>query len=201
MRIGRVSSVAAANVTSDSARRRSFWGTRVVGRSPPWGMTGNSSASMPRRWVWKRPARIRSVCSFSTSRSTRSPAGRPDTMSVMSRAGTVSAPSTSILPGTQAEMPISRFVAVRRRPPSWVRRSTFVSTGRLARPLTARLTRERPRARFSCIKDSFTTVVLPSGVGVEVICIFSPHHHLHGVDTGGSRRLDEHDPTLTGRRR
>ena len=29
-----------------------FWLTRVVGRSPGDGMTGNSSASMPRRWVW-----------------------------------------------------------------------------------------------------------------------------------------------------
>ena len=52
VRIGRASSLAAAKATSASARLRTFWLTRVVGRSPAEGMTGNSSASMPRRWVW-----------------------------------------------------------------------------------------------------------------------------------------------------
>ena len=50
--MGRASSVAAAKMTSDERLRRTFWLTRVVGRSPAEGMTGNSSASMPRRWVW-----------------------------------------------------------------------------------------------------------------------------------------------------
>ena len=52
VKMGRASSVAAANTTSDSARLSSFWLTRVVGRSPGDGMTGNSSASIPRSWVW-----------------------------------------------------------------------------------------------------------------------------------------------------
>ena len=50
--MGRASSEAAAKTTCDSARLSSFWLTRVVGRSPGDGMTGNSSASMPRSWVW-----------------------------------------------------------------------------------------------------------------------------------------------------
>ena len=47
VRIGRASSVAAAKTISASARLSTFWLTRVVGRSPGDGMTGNSSASMP----------------------------------------------------------------------------------------------------------------------------------------------------------
>ena len=35
-------------------------------------------------------------------------------------------------------------------------------TSLFARLLTARLTRDRPRARFSCIKDSFTSDELPA---------------------------------------
>ena len=126
-----------------------------------------------------------SVLSFSICRSTRSPPGRPLTTSVRRRAGTVMAPSTSILPGTQAEMPISRLVAVRRRPPSWVLRSTLDRTGNVARLLTARLTRDRPRARFSCIKDSFTSGGLPAKWGWMNL-IFSSHHPLHAVDCADS---------------
>ena len=122
-----------------------------------------------------------SVSSFSICRSTRSPAGSPDTTSVMSRAGTVMAPSISILPGTQTVMPISRFVAVRRSPPSWVRMRTLDRTGSVARLLTARLTTDRPLARFSCIKDSFTSGALPAG-RTCVNLIFSSRHHHHAVD-------------------
>ena len=73
---------------------------RVVGRSPAVGMAGNSSASMPLRCDSNRPQRIRSVSPAWSSRSTllARAAGRA-TMSVMSRAGTVIAPSVSILPG------------------------------------------------------------------------------------------------------
>ncbi len=69
------------------------------GRSPAIGIAGNSSASMPLTWVSNRPARIRSVSPAWSSRSTRSPAGRPATMSARSLAGTVIAPSESIRAG------------------------------------------------------------------------------------------------------
>ena len=105
------------------------------------------------------------------------------------------APSTSILPGTQAEMPISRLVAVRRRPPSWVLRSTLDRTGNVARLLTARLTRDRPRARFSCIKDSFTSGVLPAEWR-WVNLIFSSHHPLHAVDCADSAVRPLHEPSV-----
>ncbi len=134
---------------------------------------------MPRRCVWYRPDVIRRVVPFSISRSTRSPDGRPPTTSVMSRAGTVREPSASILPGTQAVMPISRLVAVSFRPASSVRSSTLASTGRELRPLTARLTTDRPRARFSCITESFTSGLPAPRYRVG---IFSSRHHHHGVD-------------------
>jgi hypothetical protein len=91
-----------------------------------------------------------------SSRSTRSDAGREPTRSVSSRAGTVVAPSTSILPGTQYVIPISRLVAVSLRPASSVRSRTLASTGRVLRLETARETTDRPRARFSCMTESFT---------------------------------------------
>src|SRR5512143_1088282 len=53
-------------------------------------------------------------------------------------------------------MPISRFVAVSLRPASSVRSRTFASTGRVLRLETARDTTVRPRARFSCMTESFT---------------------------------------------
>ena len=122
---------------------------------------------------------MRSVVPFSTSRSTRSPDGRPPTTSVMSRAGTVREPSASILPGTQAVMPISRLVAVSLSPASSVRSSTLASTGRELRLLTARLTTDRPRARFSCITESFTSGLPAPRYRVG---IFSSRHHHHAVD-------------------
>src|SRR5207247_7541169 len=48
------------------------------------------------------------------------------------------------------------FVAVSLRPASSVFRRTFVRTGR-ERFETARLTTDRPRARFSCMTESFTS--------------------------------------------
>src|SRR5262245_38960416 len=53
-------------------------------------------------------------------------------------------------------MPISRFVAVSLRPASSVLRRTLARTGRVLRLETARLTTDRPRARFSCMTDSLT---------------------------------------------
>jgi len=79
------------------------------------------------------------------------------TDALAARAGTVVAPSVSILPGTQYVMPISRFVAVSLRPASSVRRRTFASTGSVLRLETALETTERPRARFSCMTESFTS--------------------------------------------
>ena len=163
MRIGRASSLAAAKMVSSSARRRTFWLIRVVGRSPAVWMVGNSSASMPFTWVAKRPQRRWSVSVPRSSRSTRSEPGRVDTRSASRRAGTVVAPSVSILPGTQYVMPISRFVAVSLRPASSVRSRTFASTGSVLRLETARETTERPRARFSCMTESFTSGCLRSG--------------------------------------
>src|SRR5262245_18232816 len=62
-------------------------------------------------------------------------------------------------------MPISRFVAVSFRPASSVLRRTFVRTGS-ERLETARLTTDRPRARFSCMTDSFNVGLTPrSGAG------------------------------------
>jgi hypothetical protein len=52
-------------------------------------------------------------------------------------------------------IPISRFVAVSFRPASSVLSRTFVRTGS-DRFETARLTTDRPRARFSCMTESFT---------------------------------------------
>ncbi len=197
VRIGRASSLAAAKATSARARRRTFWLTRVVGRSPAAGIAGNSSASIPRRWVSKRPHRRWSRSPSRTSRSMRS-FGSELTTSVRRRAGTVIAPSVSILPGTQYVIPISRFVAVSFRPASSVRRSTLASTGRVLRLDTAWLTTERPRARFSWMTDRFTDVSLrvrgqegPVGgrgrappVGSSwMSSSHEPHRHIHhGVD-------------------
>ncbi len=100
-----------------------------------------------------------------SSRSTRSPAGRLATMSARSLAGTVIAPSASILPGTQYVIPISRFVAVSLRPASSVRIRTLPRTGRVLRDETARLTTDRPRARFSCMTETFTSGSLRGSEG------------------------------------
>src|SRR3989304_3869120 len=84
-------------------------------------------------------------------------------------------------------MPISRFVAVSLRPGSSVRSRTLARTGSVLRELTARLTTWRPRARFSCITDSFTVDGLPRagarlapscprvGPGVSLCSLLSSH--------------------------
>ena len=74
-------------------------------------------------------------------------------------------------------MPISRFVAVSLRPASSVRRRTFASTGRVLRLETARDTTDRPRARFSCMTESFTCGVsrgLPERMGVDRSVVRDP---------------------------
>ena len=101
MRIGRASSVAAANAVSSRARFRTFWAIRVVGRSPVGWIDGNSSASMPLTCDSNRPALTCSVSPGPVSRSIRSPPGSELTRSARRRAGTVVEPSVSTLPGTQ----------------------------------------------------------------------------------------------------
>src|SRR5688572_17561172 len=155
VRIGRLSSEAAAKTTSPSASRRTRASTLVAGASPMAATTGNSSASMPLmldRLFPQVSLRVRSFCD-----STRSIRwfGRDATRSVRSFAGTVISPSSVTLPGTQQLIPISRLVAVSLSPEFSVLSSTLASTGRVARLLTARLTVPRPRARFSCITEMF----------------------------------------------
>jgi hypothetical protein len=75
----------------------------------------------------------------------------------------VISPSSLILPGTQQLIPISRLVAVSFRPPSCVLSSTLASTGNVARLLTARLTTPSPRARFSCMTETFIVTSPSSG--------------------------------------
>ena len=101
MRIGRASSLAAANAVSARACRRTFWAIRVVGRSPAVWIAGNSSASMPLMCVSNRPHRRCSVVAGLELQVDPIAAGSELTRSVRSLAGTVVAPSVSILPGTQ----------------------------------------------------------------------------------------------------
>src|SRR4029077_7712647 len=57
-------------------------------------------------------------------------------------------------------MPISRLVAVSLSPASSVLSRTLARTGSVLRFETARLTTDRPRARFSCMTESFTSASL-----------------------------------------
>src|SRR6185503_13307872 len=116
-----------------------------------------SSASIPLTCDWNGPALTWSVSPAPVSRSILWPPGSELTRSDRRRAGTVVDPSASTFPGTQYTSPISRLVVVRRRPPSSVLRRTLASTGRVLLLETARLTTPRPRARFSCITESFTS--------------------------------------------
>src|SRR6188768_3781556 len=108
-------------------------------------------------------------------------------------------------------MPISRLVAVSLRPASSVLSRTLARTGRVLRLETARLTTDRPRARFSCMTESLTWVHsnfeaagsraggglsdgrgdaplaidrrISRGSGGYLLSIFSLRHHRHhGVD-------------------
>ena len=54
-------------------------------------------------------------------------------------------------------IPISRLVAVSLSPASSVLSRTLARTGSVLRFDTARLTTDRPRARFSCMTESFTS--------------------------------------------
>ena len=84
------------------------------------------------------------------------PGGSEFTKSLNSFAGTVIAPSSSTLAGTQQFTPISRLVAVSfSRPPSVFRR-TLPRIGRVPRVETPRPTIARPRVRFSCRQLTFT---------------------------------------------
>src|SRR4051812_29059223 len=94
-------------------------------------------------------------------------------------------------------MPISRFVAVSLSPASSVRSRTLASTGSVLRLETALETTDRPRARFSCITESFTSGCLQVGRAAwrwpvdlrgKSGTYLDIHHHRHkGVDTGDGR--------------
>ncbi len=94
--------------------------------------------------------------------------GSEATRSVRSFAGTVISPSSATFPGTQQLIPISRLVAVSFSPEFSVLRSTLASTGSVARLLTARLTVWSPRARFSCITETFIWTSLHSELSPEI---------------------------------
>src|SRR4051812_31404694 len=122
-------------------------------------------------------------------------------------------------------MPISRLVAVSLRPASSVFRRTLARTGSVERVETARLTTDRPRARFSCMTESFTwgtpaqresplgRVAARSAVrsiaarGSVCLCsylppIFSPRHHRrNGVDDVDGRAWPCGKSSWTRRRR
>ncbi len=126
-----------------------------MGVSPIAATTGNSSASIPlieERLPPQVTFRVRSLAE--KTRSIRW-FGSELTSSVRSLAGTVISPSSVTLPGTQQLIPISRLVAVSFSPAFSVLSRTLASTGRVARLLTARPTTPSPRARFSCMTDTF----------------------------------------------
>src|SRR5262245_38927604 len=91
-------------------------------------------------------------------------------------------------------MPISRLVAVSLRPASSVRSRTLASTGRVLRLEPALDTTDRPRARSSCMTESFTSGCLQFGLAVgpwpvdlrvESGTYLDIHHHRHhAVETG-----------------
>src|SRR5688500_9439169 len=155
VRIGRLSSEAAANTTSPSASRSTRASMLVAGASPMAATTGNSSASMPLMLDRLLPHVSFRVRSLADSTRALRWFGSDATRSVRSRAGTVISPSSVTLPGTQELIPISRLVAVSLSPELSVFSSTLASTGSVARLLTARLTVWSPRARFSCMTDTF----------------------------------------------
>ena len=72
------------------------------------------------------------------------------TKSVISRAGTVVAPSSSIFAPIQVLMEMSRSVAERRSRPPSVAINMFDVMGSVERAATARPTTASPRWRFSC---------------------------------------------------
>ena len=155
VRIGRLSSEAAAKTTSPSASRRTRASMLVAGASPMAATTGNSSASMPLMLERLLPQVSFSVRSLADRTRSMRWFGSDATRSVRRRAGTVISPSSATLPGTQELIPISRLVAVSLRPELSVFSSTLARTGSVARLLTARLTVWSPRARFSCITETF----------------------------------------------
>ncbi len=158
VRVGRLSLVAAAKTTWSTILRRpsvsrvmrlpSRMGCPLPSPSAV-GMMGNSAASMPRMlasyWAQRRcRVWVRTVNSMSM----RS-AGRLLTNSLNSLAGMVVDPSSSTLAPIQQLMPISRLVAARRSWPSLASSKMLPKTGNVLRDETARLTIDRPLARFS----------------------------------------------------
>src|SRR5687768_201173 len=106
------------------------------------------------------PPRTFSVCvDVSSFNNTWSPGNVPTTSEKV-RAGTVVEPSSSMRAAIQHVMPISRFVAERRKRPSSEAINMLASTGSVLRGETALETIPRPRARFSCRTVTLMTYLL-----------------------------------------
>ena len=161
--MGRASSLAAANAVSARARRRTFWAIRVVGRSPAVWIAGNSSASMPLMWVWNRPGlQVERLAGRDLELDLV--AGRQRVDEVRQELGRDGRrPVLVDLARNPVGDPISRLVAVSLSPASSVLSRTLASTGSVLRLETARLTTDRPRARFSCMTESLTSGSLQLG--------------------------------------
>jgi len=147
---GRESSVAAANSTRSIVRRSVAASSSIEGPSSIAAMRGKSSASIVlmvdsvrahSSFAW----RVRSGTSIDTVAG-----GSCPTKSVISRAGIVVAPSSSIFAPIQVLMEMSRSVAERRNRPPSVAIRTFEVMGSVDRAATARPTIASPRWRFSC---------------------------------------------------
>ena len=110
-------------------------------------------ASMPLMWAARLQAKL-SVWRRTRSISTLS-CGKVLTRSTRVLAGTVVAPSSSILAPIQQVMPSSRLVADSFSRPLSVASRMLPSTGRVLRAATARETTLRPLAKFSCRQDTF----------------------------------------------
>ncbi len=149
VKIGRLSSVAAAKTTWLIIVRSVSESMRIALASSAPGMRGKSVASMPRTLFSNRPHLRFSVCVRTTSSMSTRSAGSAPTRSTNVRAGTVVAPSSSTFAPIQQVMPISRLVAESFKRPWSVASRMLLSTGNVERVATARPTTDKPLARFS----------------------------------------------------
>ena len=97
--------------------------------------------------------------------------GRLLTNSLNKRAGTVIAPSSSTLAPIQQLIPISRFVAARRNWLSFASNKILPNTGIVLREETARLTTDRPLARFSCRQLTRTGTSLFMAAKIRLLAV------------------------------
>ena len=108
---GLVSSVAAAKTTRPMAVRRTCGSIRTVIPSSTVGMGGNSSASVPLIWAWKRAQRNWTPLGRAVNSMSIFSLGSEPTKSDRSRAGMVMAPSSSTIAPTQVVIASSKLVA------------------------------------------------------------------------------------------